>query len=560
MAELLNTCFGEVFTREDVTNISEPEVMEMNSRLTDFKVTVKIVKEKIRKLKRESAAGPDGLGPMLLQELQEELAPVLVAIYRKSLDTGNVPQDWRIANVTPIFKKGAKSDPGNYRPVSLTSVSCKIFESIMKDAVVKHLDANRLITSNQHGFRAGRSCATNLLEFFEKVTASVDDGTPFDTVFLDFAKAFDKVPVERLLKKLHVHGIRGKLLAWVRSWLTDRKQRVVLNGSFSSWIEVLSGVPQGSVLGPLLFLIFINDLDRAVVVDIIKKFADDTKIGQSVESMHGVEKLQAALTELCRWAECWGMTFNVKKCKVMHFGHNNPRHVYTMNGLALEETKEEKDVGVTITSNLKPATQCARAARTARAVLGQIARAFHYRDRHVFVRLYVQYVRPHLEFSTPVWSPWTAGDKEILEKVQKKAVGMVSGLRSTTYDERLTELGLDSLEERRHIADMCMVHRVVHRDAGLDPATWFESAGAGERVTRVAADPLNLRVAGGRLETRRNFFSVSVTEDWNKVPPNIKKLEKLLAFKKAYSSHRKRKDVLKKEFKKSEKEVVKCPK
>ena len=270
------------------------------------------------------------------------------------------------------------------------------------------------------------------------------------------------------------------------------------------------------------------------------KFADDTKIGQTVDSLAGVEKLQAALTELCKWAEDWGMAFNVKKCKVMHFGHNNPGSIYTMNGLALEETKEEKDVGVTVSNNLKPAAHCARAARTARAVLGQIARAFHYRDRHVFVRLYVQYVRPHLEFSTPVWSPWSAGDKEVLEKVQKKAVGMVSGLRSAVYEERLKELGLHTLEERRHQADMCMVHRVVHRDAGLEPATWFEGAGASGRATRVASDPLNLRVTAGRLEIIRNFFSVRVPDDWNKVLPNIKRLEKNSAFKKAYSGHRKK--------------------
>ena len=540
MAELLNTCFGDVFTRENVNNIKEPDIMVMENQLLDFKITVKEVKAKIRKLKRESAAGPDGVGPLLLQELQDGLAPALAIIYRKSLDSGTVPEDWRIANVTPIFKKGSKSDPGNYRPVSLTSVSCKVFESIMKDAVVSHLDVNSLIRKNQHGFMAGRSCTTNLLEFLEKVTASVDKGTPFDTVFLDFAKAFDKVPTERLLKKLQAHGIRGKLLTWIRSWLTGRKQRVVLNGSFSSWIDVLSGVPQGSVLGPLLFLIFINDLDKAAeAVELIKKFADDTKIGQSVGCMDGVEKLQVALTELCKWSEDWGMEFNVKKCKVMHFGHNNPHHVYHMNGAVLEETAEEKDVGVTVSCSLKPAAHCARAARTARAVLGQISRAFHYRDRHIFVRLYMQYVRPHLEFSTPAWCPWLAGDKELLENVQRKAVSMVSGLVSRAYEDRLKELGLQTLSERRHQADMCMVHKIVHQHHGLDPTTWFELAREGACVTRVAADPLNVRVAAGRLELRRNFFSVRVTEDWNKVPHDIKKIYSAQAFKRAYSRLRK---------------------
>lgn len=220
------------------------------------------------------------------------------------------------------------------------------------------------------------------------------------------------------------------------------------------------------------------------------------------------------------------MQFNVGKCKVMHFGHRNQRHVYYMNGAALEETEEEKDVGVTVCSNLKPSAQCARAARTARAVLSQIVRAFHYRDRHIFVRLYKQYVRPHLEFCTPAWSPWTVGDVELLENVQRKMVGMVSGLRTRDYTERLKELGLQTLEERRHQADMCLVHKILHQQAELDPNVWFELATGGPRVTRAAADPLNVRVVAGRLELRRNFFSIRTIEPWNCVPSGLKSVEK----------------------------------
>ncbi len=185
---------------------------------------------------------------------------------------------------------------------------------------------------------------------------------------------------------------------------------------------------------------------------------------------------------------------NVGKCKVMHMGHHNPAFNYTMNGQILEETKEERDIGVIVSSNMKPTPQCLRAAKTAQTVLGQLSRAFHYRDRHVFMRLYKQYVRPHLEFSTQAWAPWTEGDRNCLEKVQQRAVKMVSGLKSNVYEERLRELNLPTLLQRRHQADMAMVHKILHGKGGLDHTTWFEKAEGGLRTTRNTADPYNLRV------------------------------------------------------------------
>jgi hypothetical protein len=221
-----------------------------------------------------------------------------------SLSEGIVPEDWRKANVTPIFKKGRKTDPENYRPVSLTSVSCRLMEGIIKDQVVKHLEKNKLIRQTQHSIMRGRSCTSNLLVFLEKITAEIDKGGAMDVIYLDFSKAFDTVPHERLKKKLQVHGISGNLLKWIAAWLMDRKQRVVLNGKESTWEAVLSGVHQGSVLGPLLFLIFINDLDLAVSLqELLLKFADDTKLAGIVKDEADRMRLQAALDNLLQWSE-----------------------------------------------------------------------------------------------------------------------------------------------------------------------------------------------------------------------------------------------------------------
>jgi hypothetical protein len=309
-------------------------------------------------------------------ELEDDLAPVLAKIFNKSLETGEVPADWKEANVTPIFKKGSRATPENYRPVSLTSVSCKLLESIIKDRIMAHLKKHRLIRKSQHGFMPGRSCTTNLLAFFDKATAAIDRGVSFDAVFLDFAKAFDKVPRRRLLRKVRAHGITGQQWQWIRNWLTGRRQHVVLNGIFSDWIEVLSGVPQGSVLGPLLFLIFINDIDLAAAdIEALVKFADDTKVGQTIRTEADRAALQTALTNLCEWTEQWGMKLNVAKCKVMHFGRHNPGYEYEMDDVKLQQVEEERDIGITVSNTLKPAKQCAKAAATARAVLGQITRA-----------------------------------------------------------------------------------------------------------------------------------------------------------------------------------------
>jgi hypothetical protein len=257
-----------------------------------------------------------------------------------------------------------------------------------------------------------------------------------------------------------------------------------------------------------------------------------------VEKDEDRARLQEALDKLCSWADKWGMAFNVAKCKVMHMGSRNPGFSYTMNNQTLESTAEERDIGVTISDNLKPAAQCAKAAKTAQGVLGQLTRAFHFRDRHVFMRLYKQYVRPHLEFSTQAWSPWTEADKSCLEKVQQRAVKMVSGLKSDEYSERLAELEMPTLEERRHQADMAMVHKLTNRRGGLDPAQWFEMAADGARATRSAANPRNLRLRQGRLEIRRNFFSVRVVDSWNNIPDSVRAVAKSEQFQQKYKQLR----------------------
>ncbi len=494
MAHELNAFFSSVFSKEDRANIPEKE-SETASRLDRVVVTEQAIRDKILKLKPDSAAGPDCIHPRFLRETVNEICKPLKIIFEKSLRERKCPQDWKSAVVTPIYKKGPKSQPNNYRPVSLTSVPCKLLESIIKDHIMQHLDNNGLIRDTQHGFMKGRSCTTNLVTFFDKVSAAVDRGDPVDIFYLDFAKAFDKVPRERLLVKIAAKGVAGEVLGWLRDWLTGRTQVVSVMGEKSQQSDVESGVPQGTVLGPPLFNIFIDDLDEAAeLIEFLSKFADDTKGMKIVRTDQDREVLQQTLDRLYAWAEQWGMVFNLEKCKIMHVGRNNPKFKYSMGGVELAETEEEKDVGVVIHSSLKPAQQCARAAAT--AVLKQISRHFHFRDRHIFLRLYKQYVRPHIEFATPAWSPWLRGDVDCLEKVQQKAVKMVAGLSERTYEGRCAELGLDTLEERRRKQDLTQAFKIIRGMDKTDASSLFKFRESTAR-TRQADDALHLEKREG---------------------------------------------------------------
>ncbi|CAL4083944.1 unnamed protein product, partial [Meganyctiphanes norvegica] len=213
----------------------------------------------------------------MLKETASSVCFPLSMIFEESLQTGETPDDWRKANVTPIFKKGDRNDPANYRPVSLTSQVCKVLETVVRDNILNHLKENDLLSDKQHGFREGRSCLSNLLTTLEDWTSILDDGDCVDVAYLDFRKAFDLVSHKHLLLKLQKYGINGQVGNWIKAFLENRKQRVVIRGQVSDELDVLSGVPQGSVLGPILFLIFINDLPNCTTCPVCL-FADDSKI------------------------------------------------------------------------------------------------------------------------------------------------------------------------------------------------------------------------------------------------------------------------------------------
>ena len=467
IADILNNHFGSVFTTENLNNIPDFNLShnkKIESPMALIRITERVIRKGITNLKVSKSPGPDEISPKILKMSIDSTSKALNLIFNRSVMYGEVPTDWKSANVVPIFKKGSQSDKNNYRPVSLTSIVGKLLESIIRERLQKFLEENKLINSSQHGFTKGKSCLTNLIEFFERVFEWYDQGDSLDIIYLDFSKAFDKVPHKRLIKKLEGYGIQEDVLRWIAEWLGDRKQRVQLNGHRSGWMEVRSGVPQGSVLGPLLFTIFIDDIDEQVLCE-ISKFADDTKIASQVNTLNDIRLLQRSLDKLVAWANKWEMRFNVNKCGVMHIGKRNLEYQYQMSDGWVKSIDEERDLGVVISKDLKFSRQCLMAKNKANSMLGIINRGVSYKASEVISKLYRSYVRPHLEYCIQFWKPINVKDADMLEGVQRRATKMIPSLRNLSYEERLKRLGMFSLRRRRIRGDMIEVFKMIH---GID--------------------------------------------------------------------------------------------
>ena len=517
-AETLNTFFSSVFTKENHDNIpDEIAITSMENPLDTFDISADDILKKLQNLKPGKSPGPDSWHPFFLKSIADQICMPLSMIFQKSLNESIVPEDWRKAHVTAIFKKGEKNLPSNYRPISLTSILCKLMESIVRDKIVQHMQENNLFYTSQHGFILSKNCMTNLLLCMEKWSEILENGDAVDVIYTDFSKAFDSVPHQRLLLKMKNLGITGKSLKWVEAFISNRKQRVRVDNSLSSWKDVVSGIPQGSVLGPILFVIFINDMP-GILQNICQLFADDAKIFTAVNVRSDVEPkvLQDDLQKLCEWSKKWQLPFNTDKCKSLHIGKQNPFHKYKMNDKTLKQVYEEKDLGVVMDSDLKFHKQSAAAAKTANRILGIIKKSFAYLERSTVTTLYKSMVRPHLEYGNVIWGPTYQGDKLLLEKVQRRATKMVKDLKDLPYAKRLELLELPSLQYRRLRGDMIYTYKIITEKVDIDRSNFFDM-----RKSSTRGHQYKITKKKATIAARINNFSNRIIDEWNKLPSRI---------------------------------------
>jgi hypothetical protein len=415
------------------------------------------------------AMGPDRIPGIMLKQLANTVLPFFVSLFENCLTAGIIPEDWKKAIVVPLFKSGPAFEPTNYRPVSLTCITAKIFERVLHKNIYNYLIANGLLRDTQHGFRSGLSCESQLISLLHDLSTSMDRRKETDIIFLDFQKAFDKVPHDKLFFKLELFGIHPQVVSVLKSFLSDRTQRVVIDGVVSDSCRVTSGVPQGTVLGPLLFLMYIDDLPE-LLSSKCRLFADDTVIYREINKVEDRVILQDDLNTINEWCKKWAMSVNYKKCVYMKVGRLRNKSgicpIYKMNDIVLQEVGKYKYLGVFINNKLTWDDQIVNVQAKANRALGFVRRHLNRCPQHIKRKCYTAFVRPHLECCSAAWDPHLESHSRILDMIQRRAARFMCNAfsRDTRVSELLSVLHLEPLECRRRYSRLKMFYKL---DRGL---------------------------------------------------------------------------------------------
>ena len=478
-SELFNKFFSDQFSDPSMYDIP---IDFRNDHEINFIISHHDVRKLLQNLNSNKAQGPDGIHGMVLKKCAFSIAYPLSLIYNTSYKTGIIPDEWKLAHVVPVHKKGSKALVENYRPISLTCLPKKIFEKIIRNRIM-NICENK-INSKQHGFLPARSCTTQMIPFIDNLAVSLNDLSHTDIIYFDFAKAFDSVNHDIILSKLkHTFNIDGILLKFLVNYLKDRKQAVVIGGSRSGVQPVISGVPQGSILGPLLFVLFINDLPDCVSPNTnISLYADDTKIWRKISSSHDEKVLQNDINALHAWSKLNKMKFHPNKCKVMTVCSQNKqfytlpfdRFVYTLDDTCLDYVESEKDLGILVTSKLNWNEHIKFLCSKANRMLGLLKRTCHFvKDPNQKRVLYLALSSSQFNHCSSVWRPNTTVLFNKIERVQVRAVKWILSEDSVSYSssqyfQKCKDLELLPLRVRMDFFAILLFHKIIHKAVNID--------------------------------------------------------------------------------------------
>ena len=547
-ANMFNNYFFEQFSDSSAYDI---DIDWSNDDVFEISFCHRKIRKLLSKINSNKAFGPDGIHGKILKNCAVSLAYPLSILFKLSYNTGCIPKEWKLAHVVPVHKKGSKENIENYRPISLTSLVMKTFERILKDEILLH--TNHLLDSRQHGFLSKKSCTTNMAGFCDDVALSLNDCLRTDVVYFDFAKAFDSVNHDLILKKLKENfKIDGRLLKFLVNYLGGREQCVTIGNVKSSIKPVLSGVPQGSILGPILFVLFINDLPVGLNPDTgLALYADDTKIWRTIYSDQDHALLQNDIAYLNSWATLNKMNFHPQKCKVVSIAHRPPpllgilpniQYFYTLGDSPLDYVDSEKDLGVDINSNFNFNDQCERVLSKANQQFGLTKRTCYFvNDIKRKRTLYLTLIRSQFEHCSPIWRPFSTTMLDKLEGLQKRCVKWILSEQYLKYNSYITyihkcrQVNLLPLTKRFELNDLILFHKILYNLIHLKLPDYLSFFDGNSRLRSCHLDNLSIvnSLQARSLNTnclKKSFFYRTHTE-WNALPLDIRKIENTSSFK-----------------------------
>ena len=541
-ANLFNKKFASIFVTDNglTPQLSPNFNAEQAVPMSLPYITQADVRKAVSELKNTVSQTPDGIPALFLKQTLDQLIYPLTAFFNLSLSKGVLPSLWKKSLVVPIFKKGLKGNPLNYRPISLTSVICRVLEKIIHNKMLTHLLSNNLLSNEQHGFIKNRSTLSQQVCLMNSLTQYHETWKPSEMIYLDFSKAFDTVSHQKLVFILSHFKINPTIIFWLQQYLTGRTQRTTLDGSFSSPCSTSSGVPQGSVLGPLLFVLYIEDLLRTLKADCptvsIYAFADDLKLMSSEPNA-----LKTAISIVETWTHLWQL--NIQPAKTEHIvferGKKTDQNTqpYIVSGVPAKTTTVVKDLGLLISNNLKWSTHITHISSKASKLSNIILRSFSASNLHTYTLLYKSYIRPLVEYNTSIWAPYSQGDLDTVENVQRrytKRICQKLNIKFNGYKQRLDILNLETLENRRIKLDLVLVYKIVNGLIFVNQTEIFQVINTSYNLRRHKLSLRNpFRITS---DIGKYFFTNRIIKVWNDLPETLVNSETLATFKSGLNS------------------------